>query len=248
MDEACEMDSEYGQRYRDLYFNHWWWRARERLILEKLRSIAPPEGFPTILDVGCGDGLFFDKLQEFGDVEGVETDDSIVDPSGKWASRIKVQPFDQSFEPGRRYSLITALDVIEHIPDAESALRLTTSLLEPNGVFLATVPAFQSLWTTHDDVNHHVQRFTTETFTRLTKAAGLETMSTQYFFFWTCPIKLMIGFKERVLHMPSGIAGVPSPFVNRACYNLSVLEHATLGRLPMPFGSSLMFIGRRKGR
>src|SRR2546426_4518668 len=51
---------------------HWWWRARERLILDVLRRLRPGAGWSAILDVGCGDGLFFERLAEFGPVEGVE--------------------------------------------------------------------------------------------------------------------------------------------------------------------------------
>lgn len=239
------METAYAKRYRDLYSHHWWWRAREDLIVSTLRSMPPKTGQSSILDVGCGDGLFFDRLQEFGDVEGVEPNSLLVDPKGPWASRIRNQRFDETFKPGRRYSLITMLDVLEHLPDAAAALRLVATLLEPGGNLLVTVPAFQALWTSHDDVNEHVQRFTRKTLTRLTGEAGVETLTTKYFFYWTCPVKLMIRVKERLLHWPSGIAQVPPPLVNQALYSMSVLEQASLGRLPMPFGSSLMFIGSR---
>jgi hypothetical protein len=110
---------------------------------------------------------------------------------------------------------------------------------------LVTVPAFQALWTSHDDFNHHVQRFTRKTLARSIEGAGLETVATRYFFFWTCPVKLLIRFKEGVLRGPSEMARVPGAFVNRALYSLSRLEEASLGRLPVPFGSSLLFVGRR---
>ena len=32
------MDADYGARYRDLFERHWWWRARERVILDALRG------------------------------------------------------------------------------------------------------------------------------------------------------------------------------------------------------------------
>jgi 2-polyprenyl-3-methyl-5-hydroxy-6-metoxy-1,4-benzoquinol methylase len=239
------METAYAERYRDLYRRHWWWRAREHLIVSTLRSMAPLQGWPAILDVGCGDGLFFDRLAEFGDVEGVESEASLVDPDGRWASRIRIQPFDETFQPRKQYGLITMLDVVEHLPDAGAALRRAARLLEPGGTLLVTVPAFQALWTSHDDFNHHVQRFTRTSLARLTEQAGLETVATRYFFFWTCPTKLLIRLKERVLRSPSQMARVPGAFVNRAMYSLSRLEEASLGRLPVPFGSSLLFVGRR---
>ncbi|MEO8257039.1 MAG: class I SAM-dependent methyltransferase [Acidobacteriota bacterium] len=239
------METEYAQRYRDLYLRHWWWRAREHLIVSTLRSIAPAAGWGSILDVGCGDGLAFDRLAEFGDVEGVESEASLVDPAGRWASRICIQPFDETFQPGKRYGLITMLDVVEHLPDAGAAVRRAVSLLEPSGTLLVTVPAFNALWTSHDDFNHHVQRFTRRTFVRLVEGIGLEAVACRYFFFWTCPIKLLVRLKESVLRAPSERARVPAAMVNRALYGLSRLEEASLGRLPVPFGSSLLFIGRR---
>ena len=66
------MDSEYGKRYRELHENHWWWRAREEIVCEELRRRLADRTPVTILDVGCGDGLLFDRLQEFGGVDGIE--------------------------------------------------------------------------------------------------------------------------------------------------------------------------------
>jgi len=242
------MDEAYARRYGDLYRRHWWWRARERLILSTMRSLAPAGGWPAILDIGCGDGLFFDRLQEFGEVTGIEQDATLVDPAGRWASRIRIQPFDETFQPGRRYSLILMLDVLEHLSDAGAALRHASNLLEPTGTLLVTVPAFPALWTNHDDLNRHVQRFTRGPLLRLAETAGVQPVLSRYFFFWTCPMKLLVGLMERALRRRSAPARVPNAIVNQALYAMSILEQETIGRLPMPFGSSLMLVGRRSGR
>src|SRR5436190_189838 len=76
------VDATYAQEYRELYERHWWWRARERFILDELARLRPAAGWGAILDVGCGDALFFDALSRFGDVEGVEPDASLVTPNG----------------------------------------------------------------------------------------------------------------------------------------------------------------------
>ena len=62
------MDTAYARRYGQLYARHWWWRAREAYLVAQLRRLRPPQGWRRILDVGCGDGLFFPRLRELGDV------------------------------------------------------------------------------------------------------------------------------------------------------------------------------------
>ena len=197
----------------------------------------------AVLDVGCGDGLFFDRLQEFGDVWGVEPAADLVSPDGPHRARITVAPFDERFQPGRRYALILMLDVLEHMPEPVRALRHALSLLEPGGTFLATVPAFNVLWTTHDDINHHYTRYTRASFGRLAREAGLRVDSARYFFHWTFPAKLATRAAELVLRPTPASPRVPPAWANESLYRLSLLEQRTLGRLPLPFGSSLMVVG-----
>ena len=52
------------------------------------------------------------------------------------------------------------LDVLEHLPDPLPPLRRALALVGDRGVLVATVPAFRSLWTSHDDINEHFERYT----------------------------------------------------------------------------------------
>ena len=79
-------------------------RARGRAPFDTLKAIAPVGSRHWILDVGCGDGLFFDRLHEMGEVEGIEPDASLVDPQGAHRHRIHIQPFDDRFRPSAVYS------------------------------------------------------------------------------------------------------------------------------------------------
>jgi 2-polyprenyl-3-methyl-5-hydroxy-6-metoxy-1,4-benzoquinol methylase len=242
------MDSEYGARYRDLFERHWWWRARERVILDALRRHRPAAGWRTVLDVGCGDGLFFDTLAALDGVtlvEGVEPASALVSPGGAHRRRIHVEPFDARFQPGRRYSLVLMLDVLEHLPDPAAALRHAVSLLEPDGIFLATVPAFMSLWTRHDDLNHHYTRYTARRFAELGELAGLRIEEARYFFHWTALAKVGTRLAELVSRGAPESPRVPPEPINRALYYLSRLEERVLGRAGVPFGSSLLVVGSR---
>ena len=243
------MDSDYGARYRELFQRHWWWRARERVILDALRAHRPSAGWRNVLDVGCGDGLFFDELAKLPGVElveGVEPAAALVSPDGPHRARIHVTPFDASFDFGRRYSLVVMLDVLEHLSDPAASLRHALSLLEPGGVFLATVPSFMALWTRHDDLNHHYTRYDKTSFDALAAEAGLHIDQSRYFFHWTAAAKIATRIKEALIPGEPASPSVPPPVVNRALYALSRLEERLLGTVPVPFGSSLLVVGGRR--
>jgi len=241
------MESEYRQHYQELFEKHWWWRARTEFIVETLERLRPPGGWPTILDVGCGEGLFFDRLSTFGDVEGVEVEEALQ-PDTTWRDRIHTQPFDDSFQPGKRYSLILMLDVLEHLVEPDVAVRTAGRLLGEDGIFLATVPAFQALWTNHDVLNHHLRRYTKATLRSLIASSGLQVRELEYFFHWTFPTKMLVRLYERVFRSRPEVPQVPPAWMNQSLYALSRIEQRTARWLPLPFGSSLMVVARRVGR
>jgi 2-polyprenyl-3-methyl-5-hydroxy-6-metoxy-1,4-benzoquinol methylase len=236
---------DYAENYKELYECHWWWRARERLILDVLRTRQPAQGWQKILDVGCGDGLFFHQLLRFGDVTGVESAESLVSPGGPHRPRIRVGAFDSRIHLGNNFSLVLMLDVLEHLPDPGSALRYALQLLAPGGTVLITVPAFNLLWTNHDVINQHCTRYTKKTFHKLAHEAGLHIEMERYFFHWLFPLKVVTRIVERLSKSQPLPARVPSPWFNKLLYSFSYFEEQSWGRLPLPFGSSLMVLGTK---
>jgi hypothetical protein len=132
------------------------------------------------------------------------------------------------------------LDVLEHLDNPGEALRHAYSLLSPAGGLLLTVPAFQLLWTDHDVINHHRVRYRRGTLRPLIRQAGFVILEEQYWYQWTCPVKLAIRLSESILHRPSAIAHVPAAWINRTLYWISRIEQQTLGAIGVPFGSTLM--------
>ena len=241
------MQTEYVAEYATLYHGHWWWRARETFILNVIATLRLRRG-AAILDVGCGDGLFFDRLAQFGDVEGVEIDGTSVTPGGRWAHRIRVQPFDESFDPGRTYALVLLLDVLEHLQNPVGCLRRALELLDESGAVLLTVPSFRALWTSHDDLNHHVTRYTRRELEAQVRRAGGQIERSQYFFHWMFPAKLAARARESVLGADPRPPRIPPRVVNETLRRLSLVEQKSLSRLPMPFGSSLLAVVRKADR
>lgn len=238
------MDPVYASRYQELYRHHWWWRARDTLVVGELERLAPPGGFGRILDVGCGDGLFFDRLRRWGEPEGVEPDVSLLTSAGRARGRIHAVPFDDNFRPGVRYGLVVLLDVLEHLPDPVAALRRVDGLLAPDGVCMVTVPALPVLWTSHDEYNHHRARYTRSALAAEAAAAGLRVASARYTFHWLVPLKLAVRAWEAVRREDPGPAAVPPAAVNRALYLACRLEQVALARHPLPFGSSMVGVLR----
>jgi SAM-dependent methyltransferase len=236
------MDREYAAQYRELYRRHWWWRSREAAVLAELRRRAPRHRPLRILDVGCGDGLLFDRLAPFGEIEGIEPDQRSLDPQGKWRRAINAAPFDASFRPEHRFDIILMLDVLEHLDLPGDALRCAGRLLAPGGFVLITVPAFSWLWTRHDDLNHHVRRFGRGELQALARKAGFLLERERYLFQWIVPAKLLIRGWERIRHGAPAIPTVPSAPLNLLAEGLTRLELAIARRLRFPAGGTLLLI------
>lgn len=238
------MDPAYARSYRELYEHHWWWRARESMVLMVLEGLAPAGGFGRILDVGCGDGLFLPRLKALGDPEGVEPDASIVTDLGRSRGPIYQQPFDATFHPGHAYGLVLMLDVLEHLADPVAAMEHAKRLLAPGGRLVVTVPAFPVLWTSHDEYNHHLRRYRRRSLEQEVRAAGLEVELMRFFFHWMFPIKLALSVCERLKLFRTRRARVPTAVANNLIYTVSRLEQRLTAKISVPFGNSILAVLR----
>lgn len=238
------MDAGYLGAYRDLYLRHWWWRAREALLTREIERLAARGAFGRILDVGCGDGLFFPTLQRFGDPAGIEPAPEMLTPDGPWRARIHAGPLDASYQPEHRFGLVLALDVIEHLADPHAFLDHVRRVIAPGGWFVATVPAFRALWTAHDDLNEHVTRYRRGEFASLVAAHGLAVTHARYFFVSLAAAKLLVRALEKVRRPRPRPPRVPTAPVNAILEAACRAEQALLGRHAPWFGSSLLLVAR----
>lgn len=238
------MDASYGQLYASLYRRHWWWRARERFLLRVLDQRLKPGAASQVLDFGCGDGLFLDKLARYGAPQGIETDERLLTESGPWRSKISTEPLREDTTQHGRFGLIVALDVLEHIPEPLPVMAELTRRLRPDGLFVATVPAFQQLWTAHDVVNQHVKRYTVSDASALVASSGLQVQDARYFFTWLALLKWMVVQKERLFPPVPTPATLPFAPVNALLLGAAYVEQAIVGAARPPFGSSVLVVAQ----
>jgi SAM-dependent methyltransferase len=246
------MQPDYSKSYPDLWRRHWWWRVRQRLVLQVVEQCLPPttsdQAKPILLDIGCVGGLAFDELSRFGEVYGVEPDPHLVDSCPNWRERVELARFDRSYRPPRKYDLILMLDVLEHIEDDRDALAHVWELLNPGGHLVLTVPALQSLWSVHDEVNLHYRRYDRAALRQRFAQQGFEIDAIRYFFTWPLGLmylrRFLLGTKPRP-DQDYSVRVPPAP-VNGLFFGLSSIEQSLMRLgLRLPVGSSLLAVVRR---
>ena len=117
--------------------------APERLqyILEKtgLRSRAL-----RLLDVGCGPGYFLSHLHDKKiRYKGLELAKFLVEICQKQGLNVAMN--DVALEPDKAYNVITLFDVLEHVADPVSFLKILKSKLVKGGYIIAYIPNIHSL-------------------------------------------------------------------------------------------------------
>ncbi|MGI8499262.1 MAG: class I SAM-dependent methyltransferase [Gemmatimonadaceae bacterium] len=234
------MQREYGREYAELYAHHWWWRAREAILEREIAALELPQPC-AILDVGCGDGVFFPILSRWGTVSGIEIDRDLVSDAVRDRHDVFHEPLGSPVYLGKRFDLITALDVIEHIEDDVGALRAITTMLAPTGYLVLTVPAFKSLWDEHDERNHHFRRYCLERVRELLAPYG-RIVRLRYLFPSLFPPKFAVAALNRVWRTGVKQTSMPSPSLSSLLARWLRLEDRLASRLPIPFGTSVLAI------
>jgi SAM-dependent methyltransferase len=210
------------------------------MLLDVIRLLALRRP-AKILDVGCGNGLFFAKLGQFGDVCGIEIDQSLIPSDSPYRNRISAEPLGHSRYRDLRFDLITALDVVEHIEDDRQAVDDMFAMLRPGGKLIVTVPASMMLWDRHDEINGHYRRYSRKTLRELVSGNG-RVVCLKYLFHALFVPKLLVKTLNACFSRRVSQHGIPPKPVNSSMKTLCVLEYRLFGWLRIPFGTSLLAV------
>ena len=247
---------EYDWMYR-LEDSHWWFVARRDLLERTLRRLLPPRdgqdgnaAAPLILDVGCGTGGTMDRLRPLGTIVGLDLEPRALEYCRQrgWNTLVHGSATALPF-PDASFDAAIALDVLEHIPDHAAAAKEVARVLKPDGVFLATVPAYQSLWSRHDVALMHQRRYVAPEFGALLAGAGLTVEYLSYTVAALLPLVWAVRKSQRVFqrHAPprADAANVPAGLNRALLWLLRAESRLNLRGVRIPFGLTVFAITRK---
>ena len=142
---------------------HPWEVARSKFFRRLVRDhcTTPPT---SVIDIGAGDGWFAAQLR------------ADISPSASivcWDAHYTTADLNEALPPGitrttvapqTSASLVTALDVLEHVLDDVSFVRdQVRAVVAADGLLVVSVPAHPILFTSHDTALGHHRRHTPRT-------------------------------------------------------------------------------------
>jgi len=195
----------------DVKTRHPWELARIEVVKRVLREMAPLQAGDIVLDIGCGDGFMVDQVAlsypavTFYGID-IAFDEPQLDALKQRLKAANVRLF-RTLEGAaseiahRTAAVVLLMDVLEHIDDETVFLRRIQELpiVDPATQYVVSVPAFDFLFSIHDDVLGHYRRYSKETLERVLEQAGLKPRLVCYFFVSLLVPRLVQTAKDRLL-------------------------------------------------
>lgn len=203
---------------------HWYYCSKAAATTHLLGDAR----FDKILDVGAGSGFFTHHLlthtpaTEAWCVDISYGADSDATTAGKPVHyRRSIESLDAD--------LVLLMDVLEHVDNDVGLLKTYVEKVPSGSRFLMTVPAFQFLWSGHDDFLEHKRRYTLSQLETLAKDAGLTVQQGAYYFALVFPIAATLRLLSK--------AAQPSPARSQLKRHHPLVNRLlkTLCRIELPF-------------
>jgi SAM-dependent methyltransferase len=146
------------------------WDVTRRLVPAQARSV---------LEIGCGGGGFGARLSVGRDYLGVEPDETSaatararVTAAGA-GGQVVTGTVEDVVAADRRFDLVCAFEVLEHLEDDDAALTDWVARVRPGGWLLLSTPAFSARYAAWDEVVGHYRRYEPDQLRALLEAHGL---------------------------------------------------------------------------
>ena len=225
---------------------HWWYRST-RILLEQLVAPHLSGGDAIYLDAGGGSGATGSWLADramtvLDDFESVALRAAVRDHVGYRGVRTDLNALPHGASSFDAVLCVTAL-YHRLNPDPQVVVNEFARVVKPGGLVCLMEPGGKRLWRGHDEVTQAARRFSLADMKALVRAAGLDLVRATGAYSYLVPPAAIMGIVERgransdVGRNESGLGGVLG--------QLARAERVLLRRISLPFGLSVIAIGRK---
>jgi SAM-dependent methyltransferase len=252
LDESTgEYDAELSRLLVRLEPHSFWFRARNRLLLQVLG--AHFAGARSLLEIGCGTGFVLSAMTEEYPrlrVAGGELLAAGLEPARERLPEAELFQLDARRLPWRdEWDVLGAFDVLEHIDEDEAVLAEMRAASAQGGGVIITVPQHPWLWSGADDLAHHKRRYTRKELVSKVSAAGFTVTRVTSFVATLLPVMAASRFVRRGSDGDHDLeAELCPPAPVSALFESSLRAELALIRrgVSLPAGGSLLLVARRR--
>ncbi len=235
------------QTLADFEGSYWWHLGRLSVLRRQLQKAVRNPTTCRILNVGAGTGGTVSTLAAFGTVDHVDISDEAIRFLQEHHVERVVKADGTSLPfPNDTFDVIVATDVLEHIQDDSAALREWRRVLRPGGKIIITVPAYQWLWSEHDESLNHFRRYTASGLHILCNQNHLSVYSRTYIITFCFPLIVAYRAIRHFFNTKHSTSYVRLPkWVNFIFTKIVEAEGAIVQFVNLPFGTSVLLVVKK---
>lgn len=244
------MNDQEFKLHAELEDTHWWFRARREIIVERFLNILPKGRDRHVVEIGCGTGGNLKELGKYYRVTGVDmSPEAVRFASEKIDSPVVLGNFrDVLRDYWQDIDGVLLADVLEHVENDRCFVEDLLAGLKPGAVIVITVPAFQFLWSSHDQALGHVRRYRQDDFRALWRGLPVKEDMISYFNSLLFPAiaiaRLLMNDSAEKGKEESSLKPV-NPVLNTLLLWVFRMEKRILHWMRFPFGVSLIAVLRK---
>jgi len=226
--------------------DHFWFVAKRKYLSVVLDKYFSQGG--KMLDVGCGTGAVMEFLKSRGEVEGVDMSETALNYCRQKNLKVEKGLANEMPYSQNTFDAVFALDVLEHLDNPVGAVKEASRVLKDGGLFFATVPAHQWLWSPHDVSMHHKKRYAKQDFAQLF-AGEFDILALSWIHAFILLPAMAVRLIRNLLNNKSNSSDVKesSAVINKIMSLLYFIEISIFKVFySLPFGLSLLVVAKKK--
>ena len=241
-----KLDSNSLKTYAHHERTYWWFVGRRRIIENVLSQYLPRNNY-NILDWGCGTGANFKILKKFGTVLGVDASITAINEcKSKGINNVLLNNSMDTFQPIELFSLFTSFDVLEHIDDDNKFLYGIHKFIKKDSFVLVTVPAYQFLWSSLDEVLGHKRRYNRSELISKFEHNGFYVLKASYFNTILSPIFFLVRLYQKLRNKKNAeldeLVTKVHPVINNILKRILMIESEIIQKYNFSFGTSIILL------